>query len=59
MQLRVRVNNLKSLLGMLSQMPDITRMRVKELRSLQLPARIKELGCYGALEPFIQQQVDG
>jgi len=58
-QLRVRVNNLKSLLALLLQMPDITRMRVKELRGLELPARVKELGCYGGLEQFIQQQVDG
>lgn len=59
MQLRVRVNNIKSLLTLLVQMPDLNRLRVKELRGLQLPARIKDLNCYSGLSQFIQHQIDG
>ena len=58
-QLRVKVNNVKSVLTLLSQMPNVTRMRIKELRNLDLPVRLKQLGCYGGLDNFIKQQVDG
>jgi hypothetical protein len=40
-------------------MPNVTRMRIKELRNLDLPVRLKQLGCYGGLDNFIKQQVDG
>jgi hypothetical protein len=58
MQLRIRTNNLKGLLGLVSHLPRINQMRVKELRTLVIPSTIQQLRCYESLDLFIKQRID-